>query len=101
MHSARQLFQAPLSSTEAKEQFPPLAFFGYAHHLSVDIHPVDKRCRSGLLFAYGFVVVYATSRTLANNYGYSSLKIGLVTIAYGAGVLNSFHADIFLTITSN
>ncbi|KJA18906.1 hypothetical protein HYPSUDRAFT_144354 [Hypholoma sublateritium FD-334 SS-4] len=40
---------------------------------------------SGLLFAYGFVIVYATSRTLANNYGYSSLKIGLVTIAYGAG----------------
>ncbi|KJA16284.1 hypothetical protein HYPSUDRAFT_147887 [Hypholoma sublateritium FD-334 SS-4] len=40
---------------------------------------------SGLLYAYGFVVVYATSRTLANDYGYSSLKIGLVTIAYGGG----------------
>ena len=41
---------------------------------------------SGLLYAYGFVVVYATSRTLASDYGYSSLKIGLVTIAYGGGI---------------
>ncbi|KAF9474590.1 MFS general substrate transporter [Pholiota conissans] len=40
---------------------------------------------SGLLYAYGFVVVYATSRTLSANYGLDPLKIGLVTIAYGAG----------------
>ncbi|KAF8187752.1 vacuolar DHA amino acid exporter [Pholiota molesta] len=40
---------------------------------------------SGLLYAYGFVVVYATSRTLSSDYGLSALKIGLVTIAYGAG----------------
>ena len=59
-------------------------------------HSSSWRCLSGLLFAYGFVVVYATSRTLANNYGYSSLKIGLVTIAYGAGVLILSQRLLFL-----
>ncbi|KAF5315382.1 hypothetical protein D9619_007469 [Psilocybe cf. subviscida] len=40
---------------------------------------------SGLLYAFGFVVLYATSRTLADSYNYDPLKIGLISIAYGAG----------------
>jgi hypothetical protein len=31
------------------------------------------------------VVLYATSRTLADSYDYDPLKIGLISIAYGAG----------------
>ncbi|KAF8959126.1 major facilitator superfamily domain-containing protein [Flammula alnicola] len=40
---------------------------------------------SGLLYSYGFVVLYATSITLSSQYGYNPLKIGLVAIAFGAG----------------
>ncbi|PPQ68752.1 hypothetical protein CVT25_012846 [Psilocybe cyanescens] len=40
---------------------------------------------SGLLYAFGFQLAYATSRRLGESYGYNPLKIGLVTISYGAG----------------
>ncbi|KAF8887455.1 major facilitator superfamily domain-containing protein [Gymnopilus junonius] len=42
---------------------------------------------SGLLFAYGFLISYATARTLDGSYGYDPLKIGLVTLSYGAGCM--------------
>ncbi|KAF8999942.1 vacuolar DHA amino acid exporter [Cyathus striatus] len=40
---------------------------------------------SGFLFAYGFLLAYTTARTLSSKYGYSPLKIGLVTLSYGIG----------------
>ncbi|KAJ3510410.1 hypothetical protein NLJ89_g4692 [Agrocybe chaxingu] len=40
---------------------------------------------SGLLFAFAFLVPYTSARTLAIFYHYSPLKIGLVTLCYGAG----------------
>ncbi|KAJ3510411.1 hypothetical protein NLJ89_g4691 [Agrocybe chaxingu] len=40
---------------------------------------------SGLLFAFAFLVPYTSARTLAKFYRYSPLKIGLVTLSYGAG----------------
>ncbi|CAA7266027.1 unnamed protein product [Cyclocybe aegerita] len=40
---------------------------------------------SGLLFAFAFLVPYTSARTLAIFYDYSPLKIGLVTLCYGAG----------------
>lgn len=43
----------------------------------------------GLYFAFGFVVVYSTSRTLGSAYGYSALKIGLVLLSYGLGLLST------------
>ncbi|KAF8956891.1 vacuolar DHA amino acid exporter [Flammula alnicola] len=39
----------------------------------------------GLIYAYGFVIIYTTSRTLSSQYHYNPLKVGLVTISYGAG----------------
>ncbi|KAF8975377.1 major facilitator superfamily domain-containing protein [Cyathus striatus] len=43
------------------------------------------------LFAYGFLLTYTTARTLGSKYGYSPLKIGLVTLSYGLGcVAGSF-----------
>ncbi|KDR77434.1 hypothetical protein GALMADRAFT_155380 [Galerina marginata CBS 339.88] len=43
---------------------------------------------SGLFFGYNLLVVYATSRTLATSYHYSPLKIGLVTLSFGAGCIS-------------
>jgi hypothetical protein len=40
---------------------------------------------SGILFAFGFLVVYTTARTLAIFYHYGPLKIGLVTLSFGIG----------------
>ncbi|THV03488.1 vacuolar DHA amino acid exporter [Dendrothele bispora CBS 962.96] len=40
---------------------------------------------SGMLFAFAFMIVYTTSRTLERFYGYNPLKIGLVLLAYGIG----------------
>ncbi|KAF8887456.1 major facilitator superfamily domain-containing protein [Gymnopilus junonius] len=40
---------------------------------------------SGVQFAYAFVIVYATSRTLETSYNYGPLKIGLVTLSFGIG----------------
>ncbi|KAF8989035.1 vacuolar DHA amino acid exporter [Cyathus striatus] len=40
---------------------------------------------TGFLFAYGFLLTYTTARTLGSKYGYSPLKIGLVTLSYGLG----------------
>ncbi|KAF9558957.1 MFS general substrate transporter [Agrocybe pediades] len=40
---------------------------------------------SGLLYSFAFLLPYATSRRLANSYGFNPLKIGLVTITVGAG----------------
>ncbi|OCH91100.1 vacuolar DHA amino acid exporter [Obba rivulosa] len=42
---------------------------------------------SGLLYAFGYSILYTCSRTLANEYGYDALKIGLVLLAYGVGSL--------------
>ncbi|TFK31058.1 major facilitator superfamily domain-containing protein, partial [Crucibulum laeve] len=38
-----------------------------------------------LLFAFNFLIVYTSSRTLSSKYHYNPLKIGLVTLAYGLG----------------
>ncbi|KAK0445989.1 vacuolar DHA amino acid exporter [Desarmillaria tabescens] len=40
---------------------------------------------SGILFSYCFTVVYTTSRTLANAYGYDALYTGLVLLSFGLG----------------
>ncbi|KAK7447025.1 hypothetical protein VKT23_014238 [Stygiomarasmius scandens] len=40
---------------------------------------------SGILFAFAFMIVYTTSRTLERHYGYNPLKIGLVLLSYGVG----------------
>lgn len=40
---------------------------------------------SGIYFAFNFVAVYTTSRTLGTYYYYSPLKIGLVLLSFGIG----------------
>ncbi|KAJ3766891.1 vacuolar DHA amino acid exporter [Lentinula raphanica] len=42
---------------------------------------------SGLYFAFAFVVVYTTSRTLGTYYLYDPMNIGLVLLAYGIGTV--------------
>ncbi|KAI8971143.1 MFS general substrate transporter [Trametes punicea] len=42
---------------------------------------------SGLIFAFSYSIAYTCSRTLANEYGYDALQIGLVLLAYGVGSL--------------
>lgn len=42
---------------------------------------------SGLTFAFGFLVAYASARSLSMRYHYGPIKIGLVTLAYGLGAL--------------
>ncbi|KAI0632989.1 MFS general substrate transporter [Trametes polyzona] len=42
---------------------------------------------SGLIFAYSYSIAYTCSRTLANEYGYNALHIGLVLLAFGIGSL--------------
>lgn len=41
----------------------------------------------GLLFAFGFLVPYTSARTLSAFYHFEALKIGLVTLSYGFGML--------------
>ncbi|KAH8114699.1 MFS general substrate transporter [Phellopilus nigrolimitatus] len=40
---------------------------------------------SGLLFAFGYSILYTCSRTFSNFYGYNSLQVGLVLLSYGVG----------------
>lgn len=42
----------------------------------------------GLLFAFNFLIVYTSSRTLSRFYSYPPFKIGLVTLAYGLGAVS-------------
>ncbi|EJF61025.1 vacuolar DHA amino acid exporter [Dichomitus squalens LYAD-421 SS1] len=42
---------------------------------------------SGLIFGLSYCIAYTCSRTLANEYGYNALKIGLVLLSFGAGCL--------------
>ncbi|KAH9891990.1 MFS general substrate transporter [Cubamyces lactineus] len=42
---------------------------------------------SGLIFAFSYSIAYTCSRTLANEYEYNALQIGLVLLAYGVGSL--------------
>ncbi|OJT02082.1 MFS antiporter QDR3 [Trametes pubescens] len=42
---------------------------------------------SGLIFAFSYSISYTCSRTLANEYGYNALQIGLVLLAFGVGSL--------------
>ncbi|KAI0718247.1 MFS general substrate transporter [Cerioporus squamosus] len=42
---------------------------------------------SGLIFGFSYCISYTCSRTLANNYGYNALQIGLVLLAFGVGSL--------------
>ncbi|KAJ7631885.1 vacuolar DHA amino acid exporter [Mycena polygramma] len=42
---------------------------------------------SGLMFAFNFVVVFTSSRTLSSAYGYNALKVGLVLLSFGLGSL--------------
>ena len=39
----------------------------------------------GLQFAFLFLIAYASSRTLGTAYGYSPIKIGVVTLSLGVG----------------
>ncbi|KAK2465780.1 hypothetical protein APHAL10511_002324 [Amanita phalloides] len=43
---------------------------------------------SGLSFAFSIMVSYTAARTLGFKYGYSPLKIGLVTLVFGIGCLS-------------
>ncbi|KAF5362918.1 hypothetical protein D9758_007097 [Tetrapyrgos nigripes] len=46
---------------------------------------------SGILFAFSFLIMYTTSRTLGTFYHYEPLSIGLVLVCYGVGnVFGSF-----------
>lgn len=47
---------------------------------------ISDQC-SGFYYAFAFVVVYTTSRSLDTYYHYDPLKIGLVLLAYGVGML--------------
>ncbi|KAI5121067.1 hypothetical protein M0805_008581 [Coniferiporia weirii] len=40
---------------------------------------------SGLLFAFSYSISYTCSRTFSDSYGYDSLKVGLVLLAFGVG----------------
>jgi len=40
---------------------------------------------SGLIFAFSYSIMYTGSRTLANDYGYDALDIGLVLLSFGIG----------------
>ncbi|KAF8817171.1 MFS general substrate transporter [Phlegmacium glaucopus] len=40
---------------------------------------------SGFQFAFGYLTSYTSARTLSISYGYSPLKIGLVTLSFGIG----------------
>lgn len=53
--------------------------------------------RLGILFSYCFTVVYTTSRTLANAYGYDALFTGLVLLSFGLGLptFSSYSPRIF------
>ncbi|KAJ6469053.1 major facilitator superfamily domain-containing protein [Mycena vitilis] len=42
---------------------------------------------SGLMFAFNFVVVFTSSRTLSSAYGYNALKVGLTLLSFGLGSL--------------
>ncbi|KAG6909237.1 hypothetical protein DXG01_001419 [Tephrocybe rancida] len=46
---------------------------------------------SGLLFAFGFLIAYASARTLSNHYHYNALTIGLVIVSFGIGSLLGGH----------
>lgn len=41
--------------------------------------------RLGLIFGLSYCIAYTCSRTLANQYGYNALKIGLVLLSFGVG----------------
>lgn len=60
-------------------------------------HEMTGEFCEGLYFAFGFVVVYSTSRTLGSAYGYNALKIGLVLLSYGIGLL--FMLSLYRTRT--
>ncbi|KAI0643019.1 MFS general substrate transporter [Trametes meyenii] len=40
---------------------------------------------SGIIFAFTYSITYTCSRTLANQYGYDALRIGLILLAFGVG----------------
>ncbi|THH05496.1 hypothetical protein EW145_g4755 [Phellinidium pouzarii] len=40
---------------------------------------------SGLLFAFSYSIIYTCSRTFSDFYGYNSLQVGLVLLAFGVG----------------
>ncbi|KAI1789395.1 vacuolar DHA amino acid exporter [Ganoderma leucocontextum] len=42
---------------------------------------------SGLIFGLSYCIAYTCSRTLANQYGYNALQIGLVLLSFGVGCL--------------
>ncbi|KAI0351439.1 MFS general substrate transporter [Trametes cingulata] len=42
---------------------------------------------SGFIFAFSYSIGYTCSRTLANEYGYNALQIGLALLAFGVGSL--------------
>ncbi|KAJ8516981.1 hypothetical protein ONZ45_g5759 [Pleurotus djamor] len=42
---------------------------------------------AGSLFAFGFLILYTTSRTLGSKYQYDAMRIGLVLLSFGIGSL--------------
>jgi len=56
-------------------------------HVLRRLNNVTILVASGLLFAFNYSITYTASRTLANEYHYDALKIGLVLLAYGIGCL--------------
>ncbi|KAI0643020.1 vacuolar DHA amino acid exporter [Trametes meyenii] len=42
---------------------------------------------SGLIFAFSYSIAYTCSRTLANEYNYNALQIGLILLSFGVGSL--------------
>ncbi|KAE9402297.1 MFS general substrate transporter [Gymnopus androsaceus JB14] len=60
-------------------------------NLPQDLEKQEFACNrpqaSGLYFAFAFVVLYTTSRSLGTYYHYNALKTGLVLLAYGVGTV--------------
>ena len=56
--------------------FPPPSYFWR--------DPLTNLC-TGIQFGFNTLITYACARTLSASYGYSPLKIGLVTLSFGIG----------------
>lgn len=45
------------------------------------------------MYALTYMINYTGARTLSNDYHYDALMIGVITIAYGLGMLSCFRKD--------
>ncbi|EMD39683.1 hypothetical protein CERSUDRAFT_111994 [Gelatoporia subvermispora B] len=84
---APEMKRAPSSIPDVKLSLKDVNPVGPLIHVLRRLNNIAILTASGLLYAFGYSILYTCSRTLANEYGYDALKIGLVLLAYGAGSL--------------